>query len=963
MKQSASFSGNEFESISLDFAELRERGLKYVQELSGDIWTDYNSHDPGVTILEQLCYALTDAGYRTSLNVKDLLIPGKGLPIDVKSNAFFSPSSVFSSHPVTINDIRKMIIDHFDQIQNVWIITKGNNSYQEELRGVNKIEILPKISFLNTLKSNPREKGLFLYEVNDFLRKNRNLGEKYEAATLLEKQFVQIEFDVHINEYADLDSTLANVLLKLFEFIYSPVHFYSFNEMREAEIGLEEIFSGPLLKKGFLKNELHDERIRTIRVDELQKLFSKIKGIKKCNVRGINYNGKKYLALQAEKGKFFHLLMEKGPDTTSDKKYESIYSNMNIFINNKRHLSINKQRINNFFLEIWSKKNRGYSLNISEADFFQKKQNGKFRNPGEYFSVQKHFPIIYGIGEEGLSRNEPVDRHAKALQLKAYLLLAEQHLANHLSQLRNLNEFFNIDFENGRKKTYFPQKISSVPNIDKLLADKPLFSDSDFEPEYVFYNRKNRIYDHLLARFGEGLNDVPWQISLRLNIIKTVNEFNHILLREKSDFLMHLEKLSYNRSKGESFDLIDNEKIIREPSGLEQILLVKTGIPQRENRILSPDFPELNSYLYKQKEETFKSEEELFTHYRPLRENEINKSYNEIGKSKIPNALFGEIGIKKLFKETLNYGNYRLSIPLSTSDNVHVIFQKEPNKWVRLFEPSSEKEAVRNILRITDFFIEKNFQSEGLYLIDHILLSDFIEGSKYGFCFLDEYGNPHFRTIEDDSWCASEEERNIRVAEFFEYGISEDSYFIENGKWKIKNKEGSIIATIDSNTEDTDGLFKQTKSMIHLFGDKTELSGRMRLQEVEKIRLKGSNETRTMNFGQRRLVFQRKLTSKETVNEDFFDLKISLLLPDWPARFQEERFKEYITDVFLERIPAHLSNEIFWLDVNKMKTFEKKYESWAKLKARQKFDEAPSESLKNAAYEVFKEITNFKRTT
>jgi hypothetical protein len=36
---------------TLDFVSLRKQGIDYVQQLAGDIWTDYNLHDPGVTIL------------------------------------------------------------------------------------------------------------------------------------------------------------------------------------------------------------------------------------------------------------------------------------------------------------------------------------------------------------------------------------------------------------------------------------------------------------------------------------------------------------------------------------------------------------------------------------------------------------------------------------------------------------------------------------------------------------------------------------------------------------------------------------------------------------------------------------------------------------------------------------------------------------------------------------------------
>ncbi|MBP1650009.1 MAG: hypothetical protein H6Q26_166, partial [Bacteroidetes bacterium] len=51
----------------LDFTRLRSEGIGYLAQLSGKIWTDHNVHDPGITILETLCYALLDLGYRTNL--------------------------------------------------------------------------------------------------------------------------------------------------------------------------------------------------------------------------------------------------------------------------------------------------------------------------------------------------------------------------------------------------------------------------------------------------------------------------------------------------------------------------------------------------------------------------------------------------------------------------------------------------------------------------------------------------------------------------------------------------------------------------------------------------------------------------------------------------------------------------------------------------------------------------------
>ncbi|MFH1373538.1 MAG: hypothetical protein ABII79_07080, partial [bacterium] len=58
---------------ALDHKQLFALGLEYVKNLAGRVWTDYNVHDPGITILELLCYALTDLSYRASFPVADLL--------------------------------------------------------------------------------------------------------------------------------------------------------------------------------------------------------------------------------------------------------------------------------------------------------------------------------------------------------------------------------------------------------------------------------------------------------------------------------------------------------------------------------------------------------------------------------------------------------------------------------------------------------------------------------------------------------------------------------------------------------------------------------------------------------------------------------------------------------------------------------------------------------------------------
>ncbi len=102
-----------------DYVELRKKGFKYVEETGSDIWTDYNNSDPGITILESVCYAITDLAYRTGFEIKDLLAPEK-LTNDTWKQIFYTAKQILHNSALTINDYRKLIID-VKGVRNAWI--------------------------------------------------------------------------------------------------------------------------------------------------------------------------------------------------------------------------------------------------------------------------------------------------------------------------------------------------------------------------------------------------------------------------------------------------------------------------------------------------------------------------------------------------------------------------------------------------------------------------------------------------------------------------------------------------------------------------------------------------------------------------------------------------------------------------------------------------------------------------
>lgn len=105
---------------ALDYAFLREAGLEHIRHLSSELWTDHNLHDPGITTLEILCYALTDLAYRAGFEAKDLLSDKNG-QMDPPSRSGLAPAhEVLTTAPRTIADYRRLLL-RIDGVRNAWL--------------------------------------------------------------------------------------------------------------------------------------------------------------------------------------------------------------------------------------------------------------------------------------------------------------------------------------------------------------------------------------------------------------------------------------------------------------------------------------------------------------------------------------------------------------------------------------------------------------------------------------------------------------------------------------------------------------------------------------------------------------------------------------------------------------------------------------------------------------------------
>ncbi len=156
------------------YLHLQEAALQYVQRSSGEVWSDYNEHDPGVTLLDALNYVLLETDYRFRFELLDYLasprngyLPSSETGFRPETHALFSPSQVFSVNPVTADDYRRLFLTSIDVLRNVWVLPRNGN-------GVGIYDIILRISPERTAE----QRAKIVNEVRQVYQAHRNLCEQ-----------------------------------------------------------------------------------------------------------------------------------------------------------------------------------------------------------------------------------------------------------------------------------------------------------------------------------------------------------------------------------------------------------------------------------------------------------------------------------------------------------------------------------------------------------------------------------------------------------------------------------------------------------------------------------------------------------------------------------------------------------------------------------------------------------------
>lgn len=503
----------------LNFETLRAIGIAHLQQMSGKLWTDYNLHDPGITILEVLCYAITELGYRNNLDINDLLAkPPTQAPPEEEN--FFTPDQILTCNPVTELDLRKCLLN-IKGVRNAWI--KPYENYHLVVSELQqwKVQLEPPPSKTpdiqqpqalleatgNQVQSGPWLQGLYsvlldldppiyfdacgqpyqplgriLDEVKAVLNRYRNLCEDFHELIVLGEEAIALRGEIELDSSVDANDVLVKIFIQVQTFLAPSIQFHSLQELLDRGKKPDEIFAGrpsaiarhdfyaPSHKTenhGFIDTEeLEALALPTqIHTSDLYQIILDVPGVQAIRRLSIQsyING---LAQSPEQSWSLNLAANYRPVLGLEQ------SNL-VLLKGGLPAPIDRETVKRHYNQ---KKLNSLKAERDEADLDLPIPQGiYYPDLATHYSIHHDFPLTYGISEDGLPETALLLRKAQAKQLQGYLVFFDQMLANYLKQLSQVRELFSWKEQHGTR-TYFTQ-VLDFPEAEKILALTDSFKD------------------------------------------------------------------------------------------------------------------------------------------------------------------------------------------------------------------------------------------------------------------------------------------------------------------------------------------------------------------------------------------------------------------------------------------------------------------------------------------------------
>ncbi|WP_303315339.1 hypothetical protein Q4Q34_15515 [Flavivirga abyssicola] len=912
------------------YEALHQEALEILQKLSGGIWTDYNEHDPGVTLLENISYAITELAHKTGLSIQDLLQSSKGTELKSGDNGFFVASEILTTDPITFNDYRKICIDQITNVKNVWIYPV--DGYEEALNNIKGLLhiYVEKYEYHAQDDAEKVENDKIIEAITQLYNEHRNLCEDLYKVEVYKPLTLVMELRIALLDLINGEEVLANILARVNDYLAPEVGYFSLRQLQEADISTNDIFNGPHLSNGFIKEEDLKDPLEIIEISEIIKVISKIPGVVNINNFCLSYVD--------PETKEQHVIKEsyKIPKNVTarvlfpESNEKLIFENSGVSF--QPDLKETKKQLS-FIQALDASKFKAASNSLNNIPIPQ----GTVQDISYHYPIRKQLPEIYGVGDRGISAEATPLRQAQVKQLQGYLLPFDQLIINFLAQLCHVYTLY--DVHNNQELSYF---TDSLPDIEEVLdLVKPPSTSYTLEETKAYWNqitndlniffdnhsleRLNKVADQLLARYSETFQTYTLLKINKASYGKSMGskEFEKQSLLVKQELIKEYATISYSRSKSFNYNNMTSLTTVEEKKeaipGVFRKIAILVGINDYQIKSLTKNI----------------SESEIRIHPRSIdidfivREIDIYTPEEEIGIVEIEDVVVNEdikenlydtmhyVGAEDtLLNNVLKYGivpdNYTISKDPNKKKQYYILHKRNDEKSNIVHLAKSKEDATQAIEKAINYLIDISQKSEGFLVMEHILLLPSYFEDYYGFKMDFSLLNPSLKIVCSHFQPATFSKRDENIASLIEALLTQEIQFtIEPNKRKYRLKISSLngdVLAVSNNDFQSEAELQKTVELL-----KNEMINTQK-DDIEAI---------TKCY-----VFYDK---DHAVDEQFFSFRMSFIMPMWPVRFQNENFKNLFETTIYEQMPIHIRSDSYWLDYKTMSQFETCYFKWLEL--------------------------------
>ncbi|MGI0116748.1 hypothetical protein [Zooshikella sp. RANM57] len=721
-----SISHQNFSEEPNSFESIRQLGIDYAQKISGKLWSDYNLSDPGVTLLELLCYEITDLIYRAESTVENILT-NESMHVDYHKHALFSPDEVFSARSTTLEDYKYLLLDQVNEINNIWIYSSSeklnvDNKHNEDIKGL--YYILVEVSDVVLHRSVCRDvmEQTIKDRVLSVFNANRNISEDLAKVIVVENNFCELYGKIEIKANCDVDLLIADIYCMAGWYINNATLPMSYFEAYDEGESIEEIFTGPLLDYGVYHDLSLKNEQSLITVSKLFHEINQMDGVNSVNeldLVGVDYN---YLSLSKRK-EGVECLKLKIPKICKDINIVLVRDNVNVEVGFERVKKLFNEK---YFSSEYKKNNKQIVSQLYALP------SGVCQNIYRFNSIKNSFPSVYC----DLARNNKEQSKVFAKQFDAYLLLFDQILANTHASFENIKTLFSVDMHNKNSYFFYPfdnqtfPGISSVypENFDKFLK-KILVEHDDY------FERKGRLIDYLLSLYGEEISPAIFSY---FNNLLDEDELDELILTHKINYLRSIIEISKNRAGG--FDY-QNEDILKGTAGGFQLKIsfnlgMKISTAYSLTEAIHHQSLEIVFETDEQQQTDTQTSISLVNQVENIQRIPRLKQKNEVTLTILEKEISSIIPIqsKKITKSLLVNGiniNYYGVSRVVGENSYNLIFSRPGyNESIFLGKFKNKKKAILAANYFRSFLLYLHQASDGLHVVEHILLRDINEKSS-----------------------------------------------------------------------------------------------------------------------------------------------------------------------------------------------------------------------------------------